>query len=200
MKRILLLVFTLAAFQANAQVVAIVDLIRLMFTWQEGGYEMKLTTFNGEPAFLHGVRGGWYVHEGEKTDVVMGIGMYGASTSLNEQRLSTQENLFTFYTTLYCGVRLKHKGPIDFEFPAHIGYGTVYMEKAYVSYGGTDSRAGGYFIAEPNANALLKLGKSVRFGVGCGYRIIGGIRINGTDNIGMSGLTLNATLRFGRYD
>jgi len=199
MKKFLLITFVFVSFQANAQLIGVVDLMRVIFSWQEGGYEAKLTAFNGEPAFLHGIRGGWYVEQNEKKDVLIGIGMYGAYTELYESKLSTQENLFTYYSSLYCGFRLKKDKPVNFEIPVHIGYGFVTMESASPYYA-VDFRSDSYFLFEPNVNALFRLGKSARFGLGAGYRLIGGIRMDGTDNIGMSSVTLNATLRFGHYE
>lgn len=197
MKKIILILFLGVSFQANAQLIGAVDLFRMIFSWQEGGYEVKLTSFNGEPAFLHGIRGGWYINQDDKKDILLGIGMYGAYTELYESRLSTQENLFTYYSSLYCGITLEKDKPIRFEIPVHIGYGFVTMEDAYY---GNDLRASGYLLFEPNLNALFRLGKSIRFGLGAGYRLVGGIRMDGTDNVSMSSLTLNATLRFGRYE
>lgn len=199
MKRILILLLVCSSVSAKSQLLGALNLVRVVFSWQEGGYEMKLTSFNGEPAFLHGIRGGWYVHQDEKKDILVGIGMYGAYTQLNETRLSTQENLFTYYSTLYCGITLMKNKPVSFEIPAHIGYGFLTMEHASPTYG-YDLRADGYFLFEPNVNALFKLGRAVRVGIGAGYRLVGGINMDGTDNIGMSSLTINATLRFGRYE
>lgn len=168
----------------------------MIFSWEEGGYEVKYTTFNDEPAYIHGLRGGWYINQNET--FVLGFSMYGASTTINEQfSLLNRQRLTTIYSTLFLDYTFFPDRPYQINPMLHFGYGYAALEN--LGYASFDNSQSGFLLLEPDINASLRLGGFARIGVGVGYRMLGGIRMNGADSFSLSGLTLNAFLKFGPY-
>ncbi|HAA00994.1 MAG TPA: hypothetical protein DEP18_06175 [Flavobacteriales bacterium] len=170
--------------------------IQMIFSWEEGGYEAKHTWFNDEPAYLHGLRGGWYVNQ--DNTLLLGFSMYAGSTTINEQfSLYSRQRFTTFYSTLFMSKTYRADQPIQIEVLGHVGYGFAQLEA--LGFGAPPTSYSGYLLLEPNVNASFALGNICRIGAGIGYRQLGKIRLNGADTYSLSGPSLNAFIKFGRF-
>ncbi|MBX7094762.1 MAG: hypothetical protein K1X56_08580 [Flavobacteriales bacterium] len=188
----------LGSFHASrAQYFGCADLmLRMIFSWEEGGYELKYTYFNDEPAYLHGIRGGWYMDGEEKW--VLGFSSYFASTVINESfSLLNRQQLVTMYSTVYVDYTFFQDKPVQLNPLLHLGYG--FAELTDLGFGSTGSEYSGYYLVEPNINATIKVFRYMKFGLGLGYRAVGGVRMQGADSYSLSGLSMNAFIKFGDF-
>lgn len=170
--------------------------VQMVFSWEEGGYEVKYTTFNNEPAYIHGLRGGWYINSDE--NFVLGFSGYAASTTINESfSLLNRQRFTTFYTTLFLDYTFYQDKKIQINPILHFGYG--YAELQNLGFSSTPDEYSGFFLMEPNINASMGLGRVIRIGGGVGYRVMSGLRMNGADSYSLGGASLNAFIKFGPF-
>lgn len=200
MKKLLILfsfLLTTSVLQAQYGFFGVQLFTQLIGSWQEGGYEVKATSFNNEPVFIHGIRGGWFLNDNKK--FLIGMSGYGASTRINENiSLLNSQKLFMLYGTVYLdyNYRLKEKFDINPQF--HLGAGLASTSGGVPTNPNLPNEASFYLI-EPNINAYFRLGKKVKIGAGVGYRFLTNMTIQGTDNNLLSGPSANVCLKFGPY-
>lgn len=200
MKKILLFFLLLINVPSNAQYGFILGngLFRLMSTWDEGGYEVKYTFFNNEPAFMHGLRGGWFIDQDQK--FLIGVSTYFASTRLNERvSLMYSQRMYMLNTTVYAEYNFNDPKPFNYGPQLHLGAGVVSLDGGAPNTQGLP-RSASYFMAEPGFNCSYRLGSRVKIGGGGGYRFLSKFQLNGATSSTLSGPVLNMFIKFGLYN
>lgn len=189
----------LFSFTTKAQVgYLFVDLVANMISsWDEGGYEAKYTSFNNEPAFMHGVRGGWFVSEND--EFLIGVSTYMAITRLNEHiSLFNSQKMYMMNGSFYLDYTFFNDKPFNVNPQVHLGGGFVNMDNANYNNSFLPSSAG-FYMCEPDLNFCVRLGSKIKIGTGFGYRFLSRFEIQGANSQSLSGPVLNMFIKFGPY-
>ena len=108
------------------------------------------------------------------------------------------------YGGLYLDYFIYLNSPVMISFPTTVGVGGILLfqddinpvlqtsEKRFIE--GTPC-----FVIEPSINADINLLKSLRLGLGIGYRLVSGVDLNRLDNSDFSGLMFNISLNAGLF-
>lgn len=195
MKKLLLaFLFCFSLSGAKAQLFYAIDaFVGIVASWEEGGYEVRHTWIAGEPAYIHGLRGGWYINQ----KFTLGMSFNGAYTTVNDGFfLSQRKDVGLFYSTLYLEYNHQLQDKNLYLNPIlHLGYGAGTVTGATVP-GGTS--ASGMFLAEPGISIHTRLG-FMALGIGASWRQAGAPRLLGVETFTLSGPCLSAYIKFGPY-
>jgi hypothetical protein len=172
-----------------------------------GGYGAitnKFTKVRGEYANLSGLYGGWYINH----KLMVGVGMaastnnipvpsqYSTNTANKRTYQYGQFGLMTEYV-------LNSDKPIHLVLQAFGGAGfTLQYERNQWHSGGNDpytSDENWFTVVEPGVQLEMNLFKWMRFSPGISYRATFGSDGAGVKDKDMSGVSYNATLKFGRF-
>lgn len=177
-----------------------------------GGYGAianKFTRIGGSFANLSGIYGGWYVNH----KIMLGVAGYAVNndvpvpakySAIPGKRMSYEYGQFGFMGEYVLkSDRLMH---LTFQLFAGTGFNTQY--KRYEIDNDEDDdfedshrRADWYIVTEPGVNVELNILKWMRFCPGVSYRLAMGSKdpINGLKPSDISGASLNAALKFGKF-
>lgn len=162
-----------------------------------GGPVVQLSTVRDRVAVFVGGRGGWLL-DGRFTLGGGGFGLANripapAAVQPPDERLELQMG--------YGG------GWLEYTFSPHrlvhvsvgalVGGGGVSL--AFRDGGSFGSRSDAFFVTEPTASAELNLARSVRLNVGIAYRWIAGADMEGLPASDVSGMSVVAALKFGKF-
>ena len=169
-------------------------LLNMITTWEEGSYEVKYTSFNNEPLFMHGIRGGWYLGAEEKS--VLGMSMVFGYASIKEYSHLRRQQIAMVYSTLFYEYYFRLTNKLEASPLVNLGMGAVSIDQYQAS---SSENYSSFFIFEPNININYRLFPIIKVGVGTGVRLLGGVNIIGGNNISLGGLTGNIFLKFGNF-
>ena len=165
-----------------------------------GGPGLRIGTLNGELAVQAGGQGGWVIG---KTLVIGGAG-YGVAT----------EHEVTFNSTTYAmdfgygGLLLEYLHKSDEVFHGYlaliVGGGGVSLRDTSQPSSSDDVDDDVVLVLEPSLNLEVNLTKTMRVGLGGGYRIVSGLKESWEDDYGLTAADLSGpfaslTFRFGKY-
>lgn len=160
-----------------------------------GGPVLKVTSINGESAFLVGGRGGWIVNH----SFIIGGGGYGLVTNVNAKTPSIFGERYLNFG--YGGLELEYvpasNDLIHASFMTLIGGGGIgYRDADFnVRHNSTDA----FFVLEPAANMTLNVTRYFRISAGFSYRYISGVETSASTSKDLSGPSGILTFRFGEF-
>lgn len=200
MKRIIVIVFILASFSMYAQngeetIFGSGDDIKFGLY---AGPEFKLTSFNGELAFMTGGKAGLIL------DRVFSIGGGGYNIVTNHKVYdSDEENApWADLDFSYGGIIFEYINDPNnlYHFTGSLLLGAGYASYSTNVYGFPEDvdwyrKGATYFVAEPQINIDVNLIKYLRLGVGASYRFAVGGELEKTAASDLSGVSLNLSIR-----
>lgn len=148
-----------------------------------------------EGSLIVGAQGGWILDH----RYVLGLGVYGLSTPIKAAERWEIEGLVTIFN--YGGLMLSYihhsNRLVHAEATMLIGVGEVnYRDEAYwAKYPKGDN----YIVIEPGINLILNLTRTLRAGMGLGYRHVGRMNIIGMNRSDVSGVNFNLLLQVGYF-
>jgi hypothetical protein len=170
---------------------------------QSGGYGgpgLRIGTLNGDLAVQAGGQGGWVIG---KTFVIGGAG-YGFATD-HELIVNTTTYAMDFG---YGGLLLEYLHKSDEVFHGYlaliIGGGGVSLRDTSQPSGSDDVDDDNVLVLEPALNVEINLTKTMRIGLGAGYRVVSGLKATWETDYGLTAADLSGpfaslTFRFGKY-
>jgi hypothetical protein len=195
-KTLIVFMFAISTVPAKSQIGYLFGdlLINMFTTWEEGGYEMKYTSMNGSPLYLHGVRGGWFIGNEQKS--LIGMSTVIGLTTINEYSALRWQQISMVYGTIYYEHNFRLTQNIQWSPSLHVGMGAVGIDQYQVS---SENNVSAMYLLEPNVNLSMRILPIVKIGVGAGYRLLSGVHLQGGDNISLGGPSANIYLKFGNY-
>lgn len=166
-----------------------------ILTWQEGGYDYKYTWYGTETAQVHGLKGGWFLNENQKS--LIGFSMYLSFGEINQKILYYRQNIAMFYSTLYYEHTFFSENKMNISPFLHIGWGIAYTDGNAIPQNATTISQ--FLLIEPGANAYYKIFNWCKIGGGLSYRNTFGSKLyNANDNV-LSATNINFSVKFGNY-
>jgi hypothetical protein len=172
-----------------------------------GGYGAltnKFTQIRGDYANLSGIYGGWYINH----QLMIGAGMAASTNNLKVPvQFSTDPSHPRTYQYGQFGLVTEYvlgsNKPVHLVLQAFGGAGFTLQYERYKwssSAHEPDVSAENWFVvAEPGAQLEMNLFKWMRFSPGVSYRATFGSDGAGVKDKDLSGLSYNATLKFGKF-
>lgn len=172
-----------------------------------GGYGAitnKFTKIRGDYANLAGLYGGWYINH----KLMVGAGMAASTNNIRvPSQFSSSPTNKTTYQYGQFGLMteyvLNSDKPIHLVLQAFGGAGfTLQYERNQWHSGNNDpytSDENWFVVAEPGVQLEMNLFKWMRFSPGVSYRATFGSDGAGVKDKDLSGMSYNATLKFGRF-
>jgi hypothetical protein len=172
-----------------------------------GGYGAitnKFTKVRGEYANLSGLYGGWYINH----KFMVGVGVAASTNNITvPSQFST--NTINKRTYQYGQFGLMTEYVLNSDKPIHLvlqafggaGFTLQYLRNTWYS-GGNDaytSDENWFTVVEPGVQLEMNLFKWMRFSPGISYRATFGSDGAGVKDKDLSGLSYNATLKFGKF-
>lgn len=148
-----------------------------------------------EGSLIVGAQGGWILDH----KYVLGLGVYGLSTSIKAEERWEIAGLITIFN--YGGLMLSYIHHsyrlVHAETTMLIGVGEVnYRDEDYwAKYPKGDN----FIVIEPGINLILNVTRNLRAGMGLGYRHVERVNIIGMDRSDVSGVNFNLLLQVGYF-
>ena len=175
-----------------------------------GGYGAitnKFTSINGEFANMVGVYGGWFVNH----KLLIGAGA-AATTNYIEVPLeySTMPGLRMSYEFGQVGfvteyaIASNRAVHVNLHLMTGAGFTLQYHRPQwgnweYYDYYDYDHDENWFFVVEPGVQVELNLLRWMRFSPGISYRFANGSEAEGLSDSDLSGMSVNLTLKFGKF-
>ncbi|HPD65088.1 MAG TPA: hypothetical protein P5050_05965 [Bacteroidia bacterium] len=204
MKRLLLAIILLnatAAFSQNDDEIKTLFGNELKFGGY-GSFDMKFTSISNHASLLLGGKGGCILNH----QLVLGGGGWGLSTPV---RLVLSDGLGHDSTGRlnfgYGGVLFEYMlfptKAINLSIPLLIGSGSakLYYRDYNLFFDNALIESSTFFVLEPGIDIQLNLLSFMRFSLGASYRLISGTFLENLDDRDMSGLSINASFKFGYF-
>lgn len=210
LKLILMLMTLLSLHVANGQDYEIKTLIKGGGPRGSGGYgavSNKFTKINGDYANLVEIYGGWYINH----KFLLGVGAAAATNNIpvpaqfssipgyNMSYEYGQVGLMTEYTLW--SDRAIH---LSFHMLNGAGFTVQYMrndwdDDYWEDFDDHPNDSNWFFVTEPGIKVEMNLLKWLRFSPGVSYRAAFNSKAEGLSDDDISGVSFNATLKFGKF-
>ncbi len=175
-----------------------------------GGYGAitnKFTYINGEYANMVGLYGGWYVNH----RFLLGVGASAMTNYLQvPAEASVNPSLDLSYGYVQMGLMTEYvffsNKTFHFVFNLQTGAGLTFQYQRYDWHHNNDydfeypvKDENWFFVAEPGVQLEINLLKWMRFSPGVSYRGVFGSDGRGLTDNGLSDISYNLTLKFGKF-
>lgn len=167
-----------------------------------GSYDMKFTSFKNHQGLLLGGKGGWILNH----QLVIGGGGWGLSTPV---RFTLSDGLGNDSSARlnfgYGGVLFEYiifpTSPVHIAIPLLIGSGSskLYYRDHNLFFNDALIESSTFFVIDTGIDFQMNLLKFMRLSVGLGYRYVSGTFLANLDDKSLSGLSINASFKFGYF-
>jgi len=166
-----------------------------------GSFDMRFSNFNNKAGLLLGGKGGIILNH----QLVIGGGGYGLT---NRTHITLSDGMGNDSTGRlnfgYGGVLLEyiafHAKAVHFSVPLLIGSGSAKIYSYdFNFFDNSLIEASTFMVLEPGIDIELNLLSFMRFGIGASYRYIAGTYMENLNDGQLSGLSINASFKFGYF-
>lgn len=159
-----------------------------------------VTSVNGQPSYLRGVRGAWVINLTGEHTVNIGLARYRTRTDFSPAEWSGTDTDVPDMRTKYGGFELEYINRtyrlVHFSIQTLMGSGTVRYSGNNPDLNKTSDN---YFVLQPGVNLNLNITRWFRLGGGLFYRYADGVNLEGTGSNDLSGIVSFVGLRFGKF-
>lgn len=167
-----------------------------------GGPVVKVTSVNGQTAWMAGGRGGWVVNH----SLIIGGGGYGITSEVNAANSALSDQAPLDLQFGYGGVEVEYRfRPLSLwhvGLYTLVGGGSANYVKDVGSVAESQEHVGqsdAVFVFEPGVNAELNLARWFHINAGVTYRVVSGVTDSALRNRDLSGITGAVTFKFGKF-
>lgn len=166
-------------------------LLQSVYSWDEGGVEIKYSALSSRQEVFYGARGGWQAGD----NFLFGYGGYVSGSVFNNTPVGYQIDMS------YGGLTLEFQRPVDdhlsFNFPLLVGGGGAWLNGNDFPLEGPYSTS--FFVVEPGVSMSLKLAPFLKLDVSGTYRFCLGSRMPVATDVRLSKPTVGFAVIFGNF-
>lgn len=164
-----------------------------------GGPVLKVAPVKNEAGVFLGGYGGWYINH----CFLIGAGAYGLVSEIKAPATGPKGETL-YYEMGYAGLVFEYvnnsRRLVHYTVSTLIGAGGLgYKYKISEGDWPFNYADDAFFIIEPDLNVELNVSKHFRVGLGVGYRLLSGLRMEGIANEDLSGAYANLIFKFGSF-
>ena len=166
-----------------------------------GSYDMHFSTIDGKAGLLLGGKGGMILNH----KLVLGGGGYGLANRTRLTLTDDQGNDSVGRLNFgYGGVLLEYiifpENAVHVSIPVLIGSGSAKIYNFQYDFTSDPLiESSTFLLLEPEINVELNLLTFMRFSLGASYRLVSGTFLENISDSGLSGLSVNASVKFGYF-